>query len=340
MKKVKIYGAGSIGNHLAQASRRMGWSVVVVDSNQEALVRMRDSIYPTRYGAWDDSISLYKLGDEPRGGFDIIMLGTPPDVRMKLAIKLIDEKPTVMLLEKPLCTPACDGLEEFIAKSKSAGIMTFVGYDHAISPSIMFVTQMLRSRAIGEIVTIDVEFREHWGGIFKAHPWLSGPQDTYLGFTERGGGASGEHSHALHLWYVLSQAANPGEVSLVSKDLHMVKDGQTSYDDLAFFTLQTEEGVMGRVVQDVVTLPTRKWARIQGKNGFIEWECGVQGGDIVRYKIEEKDVESKIFTKMRPDDFFQEMLHIESCMNKDTDYDLSPIAGSTGVFVMKVLNNK
>ena len=31
MKKVKIYGAGSIGNHLAQASRRMGWSVDICD---------------------------------------------------------------------------------------------------------------------------------------------------------------------------------------------------------------------------------------------------------------------------------------------------------------------
>ena len=37
------------------------------------------------------------------------------------------------------------------------------------------------------------------GGYFKAHPWLSGPNDSYLGFKNRGGGALMEHSHGLHL---------------------------------------------------------------------------------------------------------------------------------------------
>ena len=41
MKKVKIYGAGSIGNHLAQASRRVGWDVAVVDPDAKALDRMK-----------------------------------------------------------------------------------------------------------------------------------------------------------------------------------------------------------------------------------------------------------------------------------------------------------
>jgi len=59
--KVKIYGAGSIGNHLAQASRRMGWEVAVVDPAAVALERMRKDIYPARYGAWDGSIELYRL---------------------------------------------------------------------------------------------------------------------------------------------------------------------------------------------------------------------------------------------------------------------------------------
>ena len=41
----------------------------------------------------------------------------------------------------------------------------------------------------GKPLFIDVEFREHWEGIFKAHEWLDGPQDSYLGFSQRGGGA-------------------------------------------------------------------------------------------------------------------------------------------------------
>jgi pyruvate/2-oxoglutarate dehydrogenase complex dihydrolipoamide dehydrogenase (E3) component len=45
--KVKIFGAGSIGNHLANASRRLDWQVDVVDIDLAALKRMREEIYPT-----------------------------------------------------------------------------------------------------------------------------------------------------------------------------------------------------------------------------------------------------------------------------------------------------
>ena len=47
---------------------------------------------------------------------------------------------------------------------------------------------------MGKLQTLDVEFREYWGGIFEAHPWLNGPQDSYLGFWKRGGGAWGTFS--------------------------------------------------------------------------------------------------------------------------------------------------
>ena len=58
MKRVKIYGAGSIGNHLAHACRQLGWDVVVCDVSQSALERMKSEIYPARYGAWDAAIQL------------------------------------------------------------------------------------------------------------------------------------------------------------------------------------------------------------------------------------------------------------------------------------------
>ena len=68
-----------------------------------------------------------------------------------------------------------------------------------------YVSDLNNNNDFGEIKTIDVNFREHWGGIFAAHPWLSGPKDSYLGFWERGGGAIGEHSHAkFNLWQYFS----------------------------------------------------------------------------------------------------------------------------------------
>ena len=43
---VKIFGAGSIGNHLAHASRKIGWDVSICDLDPEALKRTRNEIYP------------------------------------------------------------------------------------------------------------------------------------------------------------------------------------------------------------------------------------------------------------------------------------------------------
>ena len=48
--KIKIYGAGSIGNHLANASRTLGYSVDICDIDPAALERTKTQIYPSRYG--------------------------------------------------------------------------------------------------------------------------------------------------------------------------------------------------------------------------------------------------------------------------------------------------
>ncbi len=338
--KVKIYGSGSIGNHLAQASRRMGWEVAVVDLDPKALERMKNEIYPVRYGAWDEKIELYEAGKEPKGGFDIICVGTPPHVRIPLAIELLKEKPKILHLEKPLCGPKLEKLDEFLKAYRAQKDTTvLVGYDHAVAASTQFVVDLLKKETIGNVETLDVEFREHWGGIFKAHPWLSGPQDSYLGFTAKGGGASGEHSHALHLWQYLAGVAGLGEWVSVAPVYKMVKTDVIEYDAIASFSFITNTGDMGRVIQDVVTSPTRKWARLQGLNGFIEWSCnGVPEGDLVRFQGKDGKVEEKIFPKKRPDDFYQETLHFEEIIKGQLKGNESPISFEGALSVMSVLS--
>src|SRR5262245_8723050 len=173
--KVKIFGAGSIGNHLAQASRSMGWSVDIVDPDPAALERTRTKIYPSRYGAWDTTINLLSPKETPRGGYDIICVGTPPDSHMALARAAVAEKPKAVLVEKPLCGPDLEGAQELADEAKAAGVAVFVGYDHVVGRASTIAGDLLAEKRIGALSTLDVEFREHWGGIFAAHPWLSGP---------------------------------------------------------------------------------------------------------------------------------------------------------------------
>lgn len=326
---------------MAQASRRMGWDVFVCDNDPKALERMKTEIYPKRYGAWDSAIQLFRSQDAPRGEFDVIIIGTPPDSHMHLASAALRERPRLLHIEKPLATPDLSGVSEFQdeIRMRPETIVT-VGYDHAVSESVEAASDMARRGMFGEILTLDVEFREHWKGIFGAHPWLAGPWESYLGFWKRGGGAGGEHSHALHLWLFFARALGWGGFRQGKALFDIKTENGAEYDRLAAFLLTTEKGKVGRVVQDVITYPVRKWLRLQGDKGFIEWHCnGVPEGDLIRYQIEGQDhVMERVFPKKRPDDFFRETLHYEKLLRGEIRPENSPLSFERGLEVMEILN--
>lgn len=331
IRRVKIYGAGSIGNHLAHASRRLGWTVTVCDLDPKALQRMKEEIYPARYGQWDAAITLCANAEAPVGGFDLICIGTPPDRHLPLAMRALEEQPKALLVEKPLCTPSLDQAAELWQAAGTSSTKVFVGYDHVVGKATRQAEALIRSGVIGQVQTIDVEFREHWGGIFSAHPWLSGPEDSYLGYWERGGGASGEHSHAINLWQHFAHVAGAGRVVEVSAMLHYVRHGRAVYDDLCLLDLRTEKGLIGRVVQDVVTRPHRKRARVQGTEGAIEWVNAYNtDGDAVVCLLPGRNDDVHLIPKKRPDDFIEELKHVQD--------QLSHPAESSGISLERGLD--
>jgi predicted dehydrogenase len=339
INKVKIHGAGSIGNHLAQASRRMGWSVDMCDTDINALRRTEKDIYPSRYGKWDKEIGLFHSDDISVGGYDLVVIGTPPDSHISLARSAVKEGAKIVLVEKPLCTPDLNGAQELYDEAKKANCKVFVGYDHAISKSAISMAHLLSKEKVGILQTIDVEFREHWGGIFEAHHWLDGPSDSYLGFLEKGGGACSEHSHAINLWQMYANSAKTGRIVEVSASMDYVEEHKLNYDKLCLLHVKTETGLVGRIVQDVITKPTRKWARAQSSNGFIEWFCGGKPGkDSVILGQNNIDEKVEEISKTRPDDFYEEMLHIQKVSQNMSLYANSSIALERGLESMLVIS--
>lgn len=299
---------------MAHASRCLGWQVVLCDVDAAALERARGEIYPGRYGAWDEAIELCLAADAPRSTYDLIVLGTPPDVHVDLAIGAISEGPRAVLVEKPVCGPDLRGAEELRRLAAESGVTVFVGYDHVVSKAAVAATKAVRR--LEAVETIDVEFREHWGGIFAAHPWLDGPKDSYLGFSHRGGGASGEHSHAINLWQHFARGLGAGEVTEVSAAMAYARGGGVDYDKLCLLNLRTESGLVGRVAQDVVTSPPRKWARIQGRDGYVAMTVGIKpGADGVEWRLGGGETEQLIVEKTRPDDFIEELKHVEAVLD-------------------------
>ena len=160
---------------------------------------MKDEIYSNRYGTRNEKIKISNKDELTSKNYDLIFIGTPPDTYFNLIENLIKENPKAILVEKPLCSPNSKEIN-ILKELVSHEIPIFVGNNHIVGPSVTKIAEILSKKIIGEIITMDVEFRENWSGIFDAHPWLDGPEDSYLGFWERGGSASGEHAHALKLW--------------------------------------------------------------------------------------------------------------------------------------------
>ncbi len=339
MTRVKIYGAGSIGNHLAHAARSLGWMVDIFDIDREALARTKEDIYPSRYGLWDESIGLFAIDEDSGNDYDYVFVGTPPDSHMKVALTSLEvDQPKCILIEKPFCTPDLHDAEALYSLSKERNVHVFVGYDHIVGESTSAFSNLLLNKKLGKLITLDVEFREHWGGIFNAHPWLSGPEDTYLGFWDRGGGSTGEHSHALNLWQHFAFIAGQGRAESVCANLQFISDDRVDYDQLSLANITTETGFMGRVIQDVVTKPTRKWARAQAEDGFVELECGFNDGkDRVIYSEDSSpdNIQETVFRKTRPDDFIRELKHISESLKKE---EKSPLSIEKGLETMLLIS--
>lgn len=334
---VKIIGAGSIGNHLAHGCRSRDWSVTMTDIDPAALTRTKDEIYPSRYGAWDPSIRLAAPAAMADEAFDLLVIGTPPDTHMRIATtELTRRPPRLLLIEKPLCTPDLEGCAELQELASQQGTRVLVAYNHRLTEHTRLAAAWLEELGVGEVTTLRALFREHWGGIFNAHPWLSGPADTYLGFTARGGGAIGEHSHGINIWQYFAELTGQGRIVQVSAELDEVERDGAAYDRIAQLSVRTESGLLGTIVQDVVTRPAQKRLRLEGQEGHLEWQVNADSGhDLVRLLRDDGQGREQLVAKTRPDDFRGEIDHIADLLAEPTT--TSPLDLSSGLATMCVI---
>jgi predicted dehydrogenase len=338
MVRVKVLGAGSIGNHLTHACRGRGWSVTMCDPDPAALDRTRRDIYPGRYGQWDEGIRLAGPVEVAGERFDLVIVGSPPDTHMAVALAEIDgNPPRLLMVEKPLATPDLRGVDQLVARAAAAGTRVLVGYNHRLTRHTQLAAQWLQESDLGPVTTLRVLFREHWGGIFGAHPWLAGPADSYLGFTSRGGGAIGEHSHGINLWQYFAKLAGQGRIAEVAAMLDEVEADGARYDRIAQLSVRTESGLVGTIVQDVVTQPAQKWLRLEAERGNLEWQANVDPGhDLVRLASHGGPVREERVAKTRPDDFRGEIEHVARLLEAPERESILDLAA--GIETMRVIN--
>ncbi len=128
-----------------------------------------------------------------------------------------------------------------------------------------------------------------------------------------------------------------GRIVEVSAMMDIVDNGTVKYDRLCQINVRTEKGLVGCIIQDVITEPAQKNLRIQGDKGFIEWYVNHdKGNDAVFYWDGREDVKRELIPKTRPDDFKGEIDHIAGILEgRSTE---SPISLERGLDTMMVIS--
>lgn len=314
--RVKVIGAGSIGNHLAHGCRSVGWEVTIVDLNVEALERTRDIIYPNRYGSWDRNIRLTSPTEVKHETFDVVIVGTPPATHLSIAQEEVaDRPPKILLIEKPLSHPNSDDIQAFLAAAAGSNTRILVGYNQRHKPNTHKFLEIARRKSLGKLTGLQSHMLESWDGILKAHFWMKSEKDSYLAFAEQGGGALLEHSHALNLLLYFASELGQGQAKSVQAEIEWIDHDAGRYDRDSRLLITFESGLVGEVRQDLHTWPAKKEAVATFEHGQVLWAMNEGIDSVVEISQDGSELERWDFPKTRPDDFRGEIEHVQSLLS-------------------------
>lgn len=343
MKKVLIFGAGSIGNHLANASRKCNLNVSVVDISSEALKRMKNVVYPSRYKKWDQNIKFLNYKDifESNENYHLIIVGTPPETHLELLSKIKNKlNYKKILIEKPLTT-FNEKNTNFSKSVKEKNI--YVGYNHSVSKSFLYFCNLIKKKIkTNEISCLEINWREGWTGILNAHFWLKNEFNSYLGDIKRGGGSLHEHSHGLHLIICLEKILNfklPKKFNL-NICYKKNKSQKIYYDNFANINWRVNNFIINYTT-DLISEPAEKSIKIYTKNKIYVLIFNYQKKSD-KIEIQDKNISSKkkviLFKKKRSTDFINEIKHLTN-MNSKNLYKKSFLKLENSLRVQSILSN-
>jgi predicted dehydrogenase len=336
MKKILIFGAGSIGNHMSFACVSLGFKVFITDKDPAALLRMKNIIYPKRYGKWNENISQIKYENvfTLLLKFDLIIIGTPPTSHYEIFInckkKLYFKK---ILIEKPVSSFEDRKIFNLVKEKK---YQIFCGYNHSVNPSMNFFFNQLKKH-LSQIETVNISWREGWAGILGAHSWLKDEFESYLGDFKKGGGSIQEHSHGLHAMLCILSLVKIKKINLLAKKLLFKSQGKKKYDYFAI-AIAENKNIFFKYETDLITFPPDKNVYIKLDKGFLKWICNYkENEDAVIYKYNKKNF-IKTFTKTRSSEFTNELNHIFA-VNSKKDYINSRVNIINGLKTLKMIKS-
>jgi hypothetical protein len=337
MKNILIFGAGSIGNHMSKAASDLSCNIFVTDICKKALIRMKKSIYPSRYGKWNKKINLimYHKVFKLNFFFDLIIIGTPPHTHLNLFLNCKKKlKFKKILIEKPLTTYNNKSLK--ILERYSKNIFIFCGYNHSVSQSFQYLIKLIKENK-KKIRQIEITWREGFKGILSAHPWLKNEFESYLGNYKIGGGALQEHSHGIHILVIILKILKIKINKLKNKIIIFKKKNNIAYDRYSTFSLDINK-IFIKYETDFFTNPANKEVKLIVDNKTVKWSCSIKKNfDVLKIYNHSLNVSNTLnFRKTRSSEFKNELKHIFLIKNK-SQYIKSPLYYKNAVEVLKLV---
>lgn len=341
-KNIKIYGAGSIGNHLAYSSSILKNNIEIVDKDPNALRRMMNNIYPSRYGKWNNKIKLTLLENDKNFTHDYYFIGTPPDSRYLILKKILNSKtkPIGILIEKPITiasTKHIKDLKKIIGLLNKRKIMVFCGYNHSVSLSFINFVKLIKILKTNKVLSIESNWNETTKGILEAHSWLKNIYSSYLGNKNKGGGSLHEHSHGLHLFIYITYLLNLNLIGRKKSIQILKKNGLKKHDFISNLQIYSQDNIFYKINTDFYTSPAQKNIKIQYENQRIELHFSTLKNQDEIHFYKNGNFDKKIFKKTRKDDFTMEIKHILDIKNT-TQYNQSPLNYKFGLNVVEFIN--
>ena len=124
---------------MANASLKLKKKVFVTDKNPKAIFRMKNHIFPKRYGKWDNRIGIINFNNVfKQKEFDLIIIGTPQNTHLSLFKQVyLNIKYKKILIEKPISNFENIEINNFLAKNNKRNNI-FCGYNHSVNRSFQF----------------------------------------------------------------------------------------------------------------------------------------------------------------------------------------------------------
>lgn len=334
MKKILIIGAGSIGNHFANACRKLGYNISVTDISSKSLRLMKTKIFPKRYKTWDQNIKLVSHTDLKeslkKNTYDLAIIGTPPDTHLQIFNQIKYYNIKNILIEKPLCSFK-QNENLFLRYPKN--LKVFCGYNHSVSKSFNYFVKKIQNKKFS---FIKVNWNESWHGILGAHFWMKNEYDSYLGDYKMGGGALQEHSHGLHLMLIVSKILKININRKKIKSISMLKSlRKKKYDVLNLINYISNKVSLFLEINLINNPPIKNLICFSNRR-TLEYVVNYRPGFDAVIEVIDNKSKVKLFKKDRSSDFIDEIQHIFSIKSK-LQYQLSPINLKYGIDTIKTI---